>query len=515
MDAEELTGYYTYRSYLNRPEPVDDFNRLRFAEAELFLFVQPDGTVVGTLAFPAVPGTDEKAIMDVSGRVSTWSPVTLSFTGRGRPNTEIADFHYEYDGSIVRHWETGINQRLALAGTVLRAKDHASGADVARAGATASFIAVKRDFVEPRDVPGLALLPDAVTMLASRVHRLRHATWHTVRGAWWRFLDDNDRREITDCGWGFARPPFTPAGGLDLTNGAGEDFLFMHRRMIQMVREIYRQAGVAPIQGWQPIPGPGIPQFVYTEQDDPTTPGMKIWKFAADQSGFMVPAGEPSFADLFGPDFVFPKTAAYFRSVMGPLQRIFRSPRYLSSLTLGALGNLIEFTIHNPMHVRWSTLPRDPRTGAVAVRGDYDFDEKWDDLHYDFLGEFYSSHVNPLFWRLHGWVDDRIEDWYQAHEAASPGQIQRNEHQGVSWFKPGMWVQAADPFDWPDSSHDDHGRGDDHAIAVMLEVLEIIRKAEERATAPTALAADRRSVPSVGAMNFARWIEPTIVEQPQ
>lgn len=35
MGAEELTGYYTYRSYVNRPEPIDDFNKLRFAEAEL------------------------------------------------------------------------------------------------------------------------------------------------------------------------------------------------------------------------------------------------------------------------------------------------------------------------------------------------------------------------------------------------------------------------------------------------------------------------------------------------
>lgn len=514
MDAEELTGYYTYRSYLNRPEPVDDFNRLRFAEAELFLFVQPDGTVAGTLAFPAAPGADEKAVMDVSGRVSAWSPVQLSFTGKGRPNTDIADFHYEYDGSIVRHWETGINQRLALAGTVLRAKDHGSGADVAKAGATASFVAVKRDFVEPRDVPGLALLPDAVTMLASRVHRLRHAVWHTVRGEWWDPLNDSDRSEITDRGWGFSRPPFTPAGGLDLTNGAGEDFLFMHRRMIQMVGEIYQQAGLAPIQGWQPIPGPGVPQFVYTEQDDPTTPGMKIFKFAADQSGFMVPPGESTFVDLFGPNFVFPKTPTYFRSVMGPLQRIFRSPRHLSSLTLGALGNLIEFTIHNPMHVRWASLPRDPGTGAVAVRETYDFDEKWDDPRYDFLGEFYSSHVNPLFWRLHGWVDDRIEDWYQAHEAASPGEIERSDHQGVPWFTPGTWVQAADPFDWPGSGHDHHDHGDDHAIAIMLEVLEIVRKAEERAAARTGPPAGRRPGPSVGVMNFVRWIEPAIVEEP-
>lgn len=144
MNAKELTGTYTYRSFLNNPEPVDNFNKLRFAQLELRLSVQPEGTVAGTLIFPAAPGT-EPAAMDVNGRVSAWSPVQFSFTGKGRPNTAIADFHYEYDGTVLRHWETGVDQRPTLAGTVLRAKDHGSGASLAKAGATASFLAVRRD----------------------------------------------------------------------------------------------------------------------------------------------------------------------------------------------------------------------------------------------------------------------------------------------------------------------------------------------------------------------------------
>ena len=42
-----------YRSLLNRQEPTDDFNEIRFAEGELFLYVAPDGSIRGTLAFPA------------------------------------------------------------------------------------------------------------------------------------------------------------------------------------------------------------------------------------------------------------------------------------------------------------------------------------------------------------------------------------------------------------------------------------------------------------------------------
>ena len=144
MEADELTGSYTYRSFHNRPEPVDDFNRLRFGQLELRVSVQPDGTMTGALVFPAPPGM-EPALMDVSGRVAAWSPAHVSFTGRGRPGTSIADFHYEYDGVVLRHWEAGVDQRLTLAGTVLRAEDHGSGATLAKAGYTASFLAVKRD----------------------------------------------------------------------------------------------------------------------------------------------------------------------------------------------------------------------------------------------------------------------------------------------------------------------------------------------------------------------------------
>ena len=48
METQELIGYYTLRNFLNDPLPVDDFNRIKFLEAELFLIVQPDGTVIGT-----------------------------------------------------------------------------------------------------------------------------------------------------------------------------------------------------------------------------------------------------------------------------------------------------------------------------------------------------------------------------------------------------------------------------------------------------------------------------------
>jgi hypothetical protein len=102
----------------------------------------------------------------------------------------------------------------------------------------------------------------------------------------------------------------------------------------------------------------------------------------------------------------FTKSSEFFYNVMRSIAIIFYTTTILGTLSLGALGNLIEFTIHNSMHNRWANyngaiLP-DPKTGVLKQRDTFDFDPMWDDPKNDYLGEFYSSHVNPLFWRLHG-----------------------------------------------------------------------------------------------------------------
>ena len=37
------------------------------------------------------------------------------------------------------------------------------------------------------------------------------------------------------------------------------------------------------------------------------------------------------------------------------LERIFKNKTFLATISLGALGNLLEFEIHNQMHMRWSS----------------------------------------------------------------------------------------------------------------------------------------------------------------
>ncbi|HEX2298490.1 MAG TPA: hypothetical protein VHH34_08245 [Pseudonocardiaceae bacterium] len=486
MDHHDVTGYYAYRSLLNAPEPVDDLNDIRFAEAELFLYVAPDGTISGTLAFPADPLAAQKEFMDLSGAVTDWSPLTVEFEGLGRADTGTAEFDYKYRASLAHAYPEADHQRPALVGTVIRAKPHGS----APAGVTASFIAVKRDFLPPKEIPGVALIPAAVKMLASRRHRLQHAVWHTVRTQWHALKNDaNAVAEIDKRGWWPQRPPFRESRALDLENGAGEDFLYMHRKMILMMREVYAQADKSPPAGWTALPGSAVPQTVYQETDDA---GEKKFVFDPEASGFMVPP--PARDDAT--DRLL-KSPTYLSGVMRPLEGLFRSPRLLSALTLGQLGNLLEFTIHGWMHIRWTYTTYDPETGDPIGRASlFDIDPKWDTPTNDDLGDFYSSHVHPTFWRLHGWIDDRINDW----AAVNADRITPATVDDVPWFAAdGHLVQVSEPFYWPSPEPDDHHQkphhdhemppGEDPEVRVMEEVMSIMQGVlEPPAPAATAVA---------------------------
>lgn len=511
MDIRQLSGYYTFRSFINNPTPVSDFNQLKFAdESELYLHVRLDGSMIGTLSLPAQSGSQNKLIMDISdGRVKNIEDrFTFEFLAKGRANTSNFDYSYSFNGNALQPWKNNKAQRFSLAGTVLRVQDHGQGDQIARAGASASFVAVQREFVEPRDIPDVAIIPSALEMISSKSHRLIHAVWHTLRGRMrlpdnsgrivttWYILDDPSKDKIRELGWYLDRPPFTQTGSLMLDNGAGEDFLFMHRKMIAMIREKYKAEGLSPIQSWRAtsLPSPSIPQFVYTERDDPDNQEKKLFQLNPLETGNMVPL--PPFDPVDDDNNVidFMKSSEFFNNVMRHVANIFTNPRYLATLSLGALGNLIEFTIHGWMHNRWANengaFPQDPNTGTPIFRDTFDFDPMWDHPKYDYLGEFYSSHVNPLFWRLHGWVDDRIEDWYNAHESTHKGEIERKELDDVSWFKLGKWVQVENPFYWPANKHHHHNThspnvndtSDQEIINNILKVMDIVKEALNKQT---------------------------------
>ena len=78
------------------------------------------------------------------------------------------------------------------------------------------------------------------------------------------------------------------------------------------------------------------------------------------------------------------------------------NPSYLKTRSIDQVGSDIEGSIHGWMHLRWSAEPTT--------------DLQSEDVSNDWLGAPFSSHVNKHFWKLHGWIDDRIKDWEHAND---------------------------------------------------------------------------------------------------
>lgn len=227
-----------------------------------------------------------------------------------------------------------------------------------------------------------------INEMSQRQHRFHHYLWHRVRNSWSR-LDESEREAIhgINPAWMPPRPALDARRRPIRDNDSGEDFLFMHRHMLALANAIL--AGVNSsdypcVQGWQRVPPPGDP-------DNPV----------------------PHFPDSGLEDV---KSDEYFERFIAPWERQYTNPNYLRGVTLGQLGSDIEFTIYNDLHMRWaapSTVGYRPTTVITLS-----IDRQWDAPAYDYLGETYSSHVNPIFWKLHGWLDDRIEDWRRARGIA-------------------------------------------------------------------------------------------------
>lgn len=479
MMNQSLVGAWTYRSFLNIPEPVDDFNKLRFGQGEMVIeaFSEAD-TLRGQLAFRDNPPNKDDPRLLLRGSLQPGNPACLRFQGTGVAGTSAAGWVYDYLGYLVPAWPSGKDQKVALVGTVTRTAPH----DGRPAGVVGSFIAVHHEFAEPRTV---IPLPDSVrAVLASKHHRLHHTVWHGARGMWNDNLSEEEKNQIRELAW---QPggtdderPAIKAGAPLVSNGSGEDFLFMHRRMIQEVNAMMAEAGLEPIGGWPTIPAPGP---VSREPNYDVSP--PVLPTPGNPDGFAVPPTWFDPADeVTNRRITLLKTDGHYWSRMRWWDRQFKDSQYLSTVTLGELGALIEFSVHNDMHMRWASVPRHPETGEMLPSGRADGDTRdfWDNPNYDFLGEFYSSHVNPLFWRLHGWVDDRIDDWFRAHEAAHPGEVVRAEVEGVPWFKKGRWIHTDSPWAGPlrhggnehHHEHDEHGNGHDDEIEIMKRVVEIL-----------------------------------------
>ncbi|WP_328224620.1 hypothetical protein OG272_45755 [Streptomyces sp. NBC_00104] len=238
-----------------------------------------------------------------------------------------------------------------------------------------------------------------IDSMADRAMRLHHMLWHTARDNW-MVLTPEQQEVFHHHGWEPPRPsltapdPVTGKRDIEFNNGSGEDFLFMHRQMIAAVNEILAELGdpqYPRVEGWPTVPSPEDTAY-------PVPPPFDI-------------PGDTGTAEAIRSA----KTQEKFNQIRA-WEAEFTDPAKLRQMTLGRLGARIEFGIHNTMHLRWSAQMPEYRPGG----DEFSIDPRWDDASYNWLADTYSAHVNPIFWKLHGWVDARIDDWMAAKELTGP-----------------------------------------------------------------------------------------------
>lgn len=244
----------------------------------------------------------------------------------------------------------------------------------------------------------IILPPEVVERMASREHRLHHWLWHEVRNSWLSYPEDA-QQQIRDLGWEPPRPALDERRRPILDNDAGEDFLYMHKQMLVDVSRMLariQDPNYPRVLVWTKLPPPGDPDF----------PVPPPW--------FDPERGDEIDRRTFFETIQRLKSDIFFEKRLVSWQRLFTDPGFLRDVTLGELGTLIEQTIHAAMHNRWAAPPAGYRPDPGPAEG-HTIDPLWDDPRYDHLADTYASHVNPVFWSLHSWVDDRIEDWKAAN----------------------------------------------------------------------------------------------------
>lgn len=275
-------------------------------------------------------------------------------------------------------------------------------------------------------------------MMAERYHRMHHVLFHYIRNSWGGLRPDQ-KSDIMALGWAAPRAsmdrsawdtrPGRNALFWHTANGSGEDFLFFHRWMIKTVDDMLAPFGLS-IQPWSDrdeIPSPkrgcadeSVPDFY-----------VRFW-----DAGSRKVVDAPEWLQIRVREM---KSDPFYWSKMVWWGQEYRDHAHLATMTLGALGSRVESGVHNQMHIRWSAYPS---TGWNYLRDEADFDKKWDDPMYDTLFDEYSSHISPIFFRLHKWIDNRINDWPEAH-----GIKQEMTPMGFPWpVYDGKWVQVDKPW---------------------------------------------------------------------
>lgn len=130
IDGSFFNGSWTYRSLLNDPDWRQSFDRLQFASAIMDLKTFGKDSISGILYWADNP----KQGLNIRGKYYYQDTTTCySLVGTGSAALGTPGWQYDYKGSIVPKWSTGIKQADVLVGSTIRTKPHN--------GAPAGFVA--------------------------------------------------------------------------------------------------------------------------------------------------------------------------------------------------------------------------------------------------------------------------------------------------------------------------------------------------------------------------------------
>ena len=136
MNDNPFVGTWIYRSFYNDPDISTDFDKLEVGRATMVIHDGPMTALTGTIGGPGWS-------LNLTGSRQYGTPMRARFEGRGVVGGE--EWIYDYDGYLVAPWPNGLQERPAMAGSLIRTIPHSgSGAGTIHpAGVVFSFYAVR------------------------------------------------------------------------------------------------------------------------------------------------------------------------------------------------------------------------------------------------------------------------------------------------------------------------------------------------------------------------------------
>lgn len=136
-DSGILVGTWTYRSFLNDPDLSADFDSLEFGRGNIAIEPAPMNEFKGRIY-------DTGWELNLKGSINYGNPFNVRFQGTGVVGGE--QWIYDYEGYVIPPWPNGVDQRMAMVGSIVRTIPHSSGSGgVAPAGVVCSWVAVRQD----------------------------------------------------------------------------------------------------------------------------------------------------------------------------------------------------------------------------------------------------------------------------------------------------------------------------------------------------------------------------------